>query len=123
MLILNTLAILYVRCHYALRNATYPTWSFPLRPPSQRITTSYYKIDQITNPNAASPTKFTTGFQAPNVGAAATETWSGPLVVADGLSAKVFVFPPAGRVDVLVVTDVATPPPPDTLMLTTGGIE
>jgi len=56
------------------------------------------------------------------VGAAATETWTGPLVVADGLSAKVFVFPPAGRVDVLVVTDVATPPP-DTLILTTGGIE
>jgi len=56
------------------------------------------------------------------VGAAATETWSGPLVVADGLRAKVFVFPPAGRVDVLVVTDVATPPP-DTLMLTGAGTE
>jgi len=117
---------MYIRCHYALQNATYPTWP-SFAPACQRFNnllacrSAKLKHYHNANPKAARPTKLTIGFQAPCVGAALTDTCSGPLDVAVEPRANEFVFP-LPTVDVLVVTEVATPPP-DTLMLTGEGIE
>jgi hypothetical protein len=119
--LLKTITIMFIFAvitHYETPHIKHGTFSAPALPEVNNQPSLHY---QIAKPSAATAARFMIGFHAPSVAAAATDTCSGPLVVAVGLSAKVLVLPP-GAVDVLVVTEVATPPP-DTLMEMTPGLE